>query len=97
MKGSFKGFRDRETQPATTWHDPQLLLHCPKCGQMLRYGVSTSGDVGEYQPGEIFQAGADVHHYACTNGSCGTCWKFGPNTPLLEDPLRLADSPETAL
>ncbi len=56
----------------------------------LRYGTSTSSGSGAYEPGGVFQTGADIHHYACTGPGCGRFWKFGPGAGLLEDPLRLA-------
>jgi len=71
-------------------NDPQIALGCPKCGGRLRYGTSTSSGGGAYEPGGIFQTGADIHHYACTTWHCRTYWKFGPTTALIEDPLRLA-------
>jgi hypothetical protein len=76
-------------------NDPRLPLRCPKCGEALRYGASTSSG-GAYRPGDVFQTDADIHHYACTGPFCRTYWKFGPSTPLLEDPLRLADGPQQA-
>ena len=73
-------------------NDPGIPLNCPACGGRLRYGTSTSSgatlDADELS--EVFQTGADVHHYACTNGLCGRFWKFGRDTQLVEDPLRLA-------
>jgi hypothetical protein len=60
--------------------DPRLPLKCAS-------GSTASVD----EPNEVFQPGADVHHYACTNRRCGRFWKFGRGTALIDDPSRLAE------
>src|SRR5262245_52719362 len=72
-------------------NDPMLQLSCPKCGRKLRYGTSSSSGRELAEPSLVYRPGADVHHYACTNGACGRFWMFGRETPLVEDPQKLAD------